>query len=117
MTAIDHDSRLARSLEELRDAYRARIDQLTAERDEARRQAYRAKEEADVARANLAILTARVQELLAAAARHLPDLQVDAPDDPPVLEGRIVEDPRALPGGPKTLPAPAADGARLDGPR
>ncbi|MEU6035489.1 hypothetical protein ABZ801_08755 [Actinomadura sp. NPDC047616] len=117
MTVIDHRETLAASLEELRAVYRARIDQLAAERDEARRQAHRAKEEAYVARANLASLTARVQELLAAAARHLPDLAVEGPDDVPALEGRAGEERRSLPAGPKALPAPKADAARSDGSR
>ncbi|WP_242901565.1 hypothetical protein [Actinomadura terrae] len=75
------------ALEELRAAYHDQLTQLAAERDEARRQARRARNEAAVARADLASLTSRVQELLAAAARHLPDL--------PALEA-LAAQPRAL---------------------
>ncbi|GAA4157195.1 hypothetical protein [Actinomadura keratinilytica] len=117
MAVIEQRDTATASLEELRAVYRARIDQLAAERDEARREAHRAKEEAYVARANLASLTARVQELLAAAARHLPDLAVDGPDDAPALEGRTGEERRALPAERRALPAPAADAARSDGSR
>jgi chromosome segregation ATPase len=60
------------TLEALRAAYQAQLAQLASERDEARREARRAKAEADVARADLASLTARVHELLSAAAHHLP---------------------------------------------
>ncbi|WP_157429562.1 hypothetical protein [Actinomadura oligospora] len=52
------------SLDELKAAYQAQLAHLAAERDEARRQARRAKAEADVARANLASLQARVDRLL-----------------------------------------------------
>ncbi|RFU39133.1 hypothetical protein DZF91_24025, partial [Actinomadura logoneensis] len=51
-------------LEELRAAYQAQLAHLAAERDEARRQARRAKAEADVARADLASLQARIDRLL-----------------------------------------------------
>ncbi|MEW2359180.1 hypothetical protein [Spirillospora sp. NPDC029432] len=60
------------TLDELRAAYQAHLAQLARERDEARREARRAKAEAAVARADLASLTARVNELLSAAAAHLP---------------------------------------------
>ncbi|MEV5571543.1 hypothetical protein AB0L06_15950 [Spirillospora sp. NPDC052269] len=52
------------SLDELKAAYQAQLAHLASERDEARRQARRAKAEADVARANLASLQARVDRLL-----------------------------------------------------
>lgn len=62
------------ALDELRAAYHQQLVRLAAERDAARRQARRAQAQADVARADLASLKSRVQELLNAAARHLPDL-------------------------------------------
>jgi chromosome segregation ATPase len=70
------------ALDELRDTYREQLDRLAAERDAARRQARIAQAQADVARADLASLKARVQELLTAAARHLPDLPAaEGPDE------------------------------------
>ncbi|MFG1854708.1 hypothetical protein [Actinomadura geliboluensis] len=92
------------ALDELRDAYHEQLNRLAAERDAARRQARIAQAQADVARADLASLTARVHELLAAAARHLPDL--------PAAEGPD-ERARALPAAPD---APADDPAPSDRP-
>ncbi|QXJ24969.1 hypothetical protein AGRA3207_006390 [Actinomadura graeca] len=74
------------ALDELRAAYHAQLTQLAGERDEARRQARRAKDDAAVARAELASLTDRVRDLLNAAARHLPDLPaIEAPAAPAAL--------------------------------
>ncbi|MBW8483667.1 hypothetical protein [Actinomadura parmotrematis] len=50
-------------LSELRAAYREQLAQLTAERDEARGQAHRARAEAVTARADLARVNAKVEEL------------------------------------------------------
>ncbi|MGI5322255.1 hypothetical protein [Actinomadura nitritigenes] len=94
------------ALDELRAAYREQLNQLAAERDEARRQARRAKAQAAVARADLASLQSRVQELLAAAARHLPDLPAVEPAERPA-EIEAAPASRALP-----VPEPArAEGA------
>ncbi|MGP4027644.1 hypothetical protein [Actinomadura sp. 3N407] len=81
------------ALEELRAAYHEQLTRLAAERDAARRQARRAQAQADVARADLASLRSSVQELLAAAARHLPDLP--APESPAAPELTAAQ--RALP--------------------
>ncbi|MFC5754792.1 hypothetical protein [Actinomadura rugatobispora] len=70
--SVSTSSDSSETLDALRAAYQAQLSQLASERDEARRQARRAKAEADVARADLASLTARVNELLSAAASHLP---------------------------------------------
>ncbi|MUN40035.1 hypothetical protein [Actinomadura litoris] len=97
------------ALEELRAAYHDQLTQLAAERDEARRQARRARNEAAVARADLASLTSRVQELLAAAARHLPDLPaLEAPAGPP----RALEapEPEARPVAPPAAQEPKRKG-------
>jgi predicted nucleic acid-binding Zn-ribbon protein len=56
-----------RTLDELRDAYRRQIARLRSERDEARRQLYAAKADASVARADLARVAAKVEELARAA--------------------------------------------------
>jgi uncharacterized coiled-coil DUF342 family protein len=66
---VTHDA--STDLSELRAAYQAQLVQLTAERDEARRAARRAKDEAATARADLASLQARVRELLGAASTRL----------------------------------------------
>ncbi|KAB2367136.1 hypothetical protein [Actinomadura montaniterrae] len=96
-------TRAPSALDELRAAYREQLNQLAAERDEARRQARRAKAQADVARADLASLKSRVQELLAAAARHLPDLPaVEAADRPAEIEAAP-----AASAASRALPAPA----------
>ncbi|MQY02859.1 hypothetical protein [Actinomadura macrotermitis] len=55
------------SLDELRAAYQARLDQIAAERDEALRQARRARAEAVTARADLATINTKLQELLKVA--------------------------------------------------
>ncbi|MFV2176921.1 hypothetical protein ACFHW2_09595 [Actinomadura sp. LOL_016] len=86
------------ALDELRAAYHEQLNRLAAERDEARRNARRAQAQADVARADLASLQSRVAELLAAASRHLPDLQpLEAPAtpaaEPAALEPRTGEGP------------------------
>ncbi|MCP9971257.1 hypothetical protein LUX57_44090 [Actinomadura madurae] len=83
------------ALDELRAAYHEQLTRLAAERDAARRQARRAQAQADVARADLASLKSRVQELLNAAARHLPDLP--AVEGPATPEIRAAEESRALP--------------------
>jgi hypothetical protein len=62
--AASGTSSAASPLDELKAAYQAQLAHRAAERDEARRQARRAKAEADVARANLASLQARVDRLL-----------------------------------------------------
>ncbi|MVZ99539.1 hypothetical protein F8568_003930 [Actinomadura sp. LD22] len=90
-------TRAPSALDELRAAYREQLNQLAAERDAARRQARRAKAQADVARADLASLKSRVQELLAAAARHLPDLPAVEAADRPAEIGAASAAPRALP--------------------
>jgi hypothetical protein len=97
------------ALDELRDAYREQLNRLAAERDAARRQARRAQAQADVARADLASLQSRVQELLTAAARHLPDL--------PAPSSRAVEGPAQaeLPAG-EARALPAAPDAPEHGP-
>ncbi|HEU5032113.1 MAG TPA: hypothetical protein VFV01_44840 [Spirillospora sp.] len=105
-------TRAPSALDELRAAYREQLNQLAAERDEARRQARRAKAQADVARADLASLKSRVQELLAAAARHLPDLPaVEAADRPAEIEAAPAAS--AAPAAPRALPAPTSAGTRL----
>ncbi|MBE1534875.1 hypothetical protein [Actinomadura algeriensis] len=76
----------ASALDELRAAYHEQLNRLAAERDEARRNARRAQAQADVARADLASLQSRVNELLTAASRHLPDLR-----PPEAPEGRAAE--------------------------
>ncbi|MFC9975035.1 hypothetical protein ACFVH6_29455 [Spirillospora sp. NPDC127200] len=122
MTVSQDTSISTGTLEELRAAYRAQLDQLAAERDEARLQARKAKAAAYNAQADLASLKARVQELLKAVAaqldRAVPDGTVPdgagsgqagaarpvsaqaAPDQ--VLSGRVV------PG--RTAPNGAAEG-------
>lgn len=95
-------TRAPSALDELRAAYREQLNQLAAERDEARRQARRAKAQAAVARADLASLQSRVQELLAAAARHLPDLPAVAPAERPAEIEAASAASRALP-----VPEPA----------
>ncbi len=107
MTTTPQDSGRS-ALDELRDAYREQLNRLAAERDAARRHARRAQAQADVARADLASPQSRVQELLTAAARHLPDL--------PAVEGPAqaelpVGDARALPAAPD---APEHDSAHPD---
>ncbi|MFG2086630.1 MULTISPECIES: hypothetical protein [unclassified Spirillospora] len=82
------------ALDELRAAYHEQLTRLAAERDAARRQARRAQAQADVARADLASLRSSVQDLLTAAARHLPDLP--APEAPAAPE---------LPAAQRALPA------------
>ncbi|MEU6752639.1 hypothetical protein ABZ914_41010 [Spirillospora sp. NPDC046719] len=94
------------ALDELRAAYREQLNQLAAERDEARRQARRAKAQAAVARADLASLQSRVQELLAAAARHLPDLPAVEPAERPA-------EIESAPAASRALPAP--EPARAEG--
>ncbi|MDL4818967.1 hypothetical protein [Actinomadura opuntiae] len=91
-------TRTPSALDELRAAYREQLNQLAAERDEARRQARRAKAQAAVARADLASLKSQVQVLLSAAARHLPDL----PAVEPAARPAEVE---AASGAPLALPA------------
>ncbi|GAA2575319.1 hypothetical protein SMC26_30830 [Actinomadura fulvescens] len=72
---VMHD---AGTLSELRAAYQAQLAQLAAERDEARRQARRAKDEAASARADLASLRADVSQLLGAAASQLDAIKAKA---------------------------------------
>ncbi|TDD80841.1 hypothetical protein [Actinomadura rubrisoli] len=82
-TPRGNDTAKPSALDELRAAYHDQLTRLATERDEARRQARRAKAEADVARADLASLKSRVHELLTAASRHLPDLPaLEAPAAP-----------------------------------
>ncbi|MBO2464382.1 hypothetical protein [Actinomadura violacea] len=95
-------TRAPSALDELRAAYREQLNQLAAERDEARRQARRAKAQAAVARADLASLQSRVHELLTAAARHLPDLPAVEAADRPAEIGAAPAASRAIPS-----PAPA----------
>ncbi|MGI5168283.1 hypothetical protein ACQEU3_28430 [Spirillospora sp. CA-253888] len=71
MTVSQDTSISTGTLDELRAAYRAQLDQLAAERDEARLQARKAKAAAYNAQADLASLKARVQELLGAVAAQL----------------------------------------------
>ncbi|MFC0041141.1 hypothetical protein [Actinomadura rayongensis] len=63
----------ARALDELRDAYQAQIARLRSERDEARRQALAARAAASVARADLARVAAKVEELMRVAGRPRAD--------------------------------------------
>ncbi|GAA2137313.1 hypothetical protein [Actinomadura napierensis] len=100
-------TRAPSALDELRAAYREQLNQLAAERDEARRQARRAKAQAAVARADLASLKSRVQELLSAAAQHLPDL----PAVEPAARPAEIE---AVPAASRALPAPSAEPARIE---
>lgn len=98
------------ALDELRAAYHQQLVRLAAERDAARRQARRAQAQADVARADLASLKSKVQELLNAAARHLPDL-------PPVETAAASELPaarRPLPADPDRPDPRAAGEASAD---
>ncbi|TYK48239.1 hypothetical protein [Actinomadura decatromicini] len=85
------------ALDELRAAYHEQLTRLAAERDAAHRQARRAQAQADVARADLASLKSSVQELLAAAARHLPDLEPGGPPELPAAARRAL--PAASPSG------------------
>ncbi|TDE39404.1 hypothetical protein [Actinomadura sp. 6K520] len=100
------------ALDELRAAYQEQLTRLAAERDAARRQARRAQAQADVARADLASLRSSVQQLLDAAARHLPGL---APGEAPATGPHEAWEARELPPGRRALPAAAdaaEDGAR-----
>jgi hypothetical protein len=97
------------ALDELRAAYHEQLTRLAAERDAARRQARRAQAQADIARADLASLKSRVQELLNAAARHLPDLP--PVEDPATPEIRAAEESRALPAAGPDAPSGKGDAA------
>ncbi|QKG26144.1 hypothetical protein [Actinomadura verrucosospora] len=98
-------TRAPSALDELRAAYREQLNQLAAERDEARRQARRAKAQAAVARADLASLQSRVHELLTAAARHLPDLPaVEAADRPAEVAAAAS----------RAIPAPSPEPAEIE---
>ncbi|MCQ0019981.1 hypothetical protein [Actinomadura madurae] len=100
------------ALDELRAAYHEQLTRLAAERDAARRQARRAQAQADVARADLASLKSRVQELLNAAARHLPDLP--AVEGPATPEIRAAEESRALPRRRRGHPPPGRATPQID---
>ncbi|WP_019634040.1 hypothetical protein [Actinomadura atramentaria] len=62
----------ARGLDELQAVYREQIARLRSERDEARRQALAAKADASVARADLARVAAKVEELVRVAEAPAP---------------------------------------------
>jgi len=74
---VTHDD-APTELSELRAAYQAQLVQLTTERDEARRAARRAKDDAATARADLASLQDRVRGLLGAAATRLDAVEARA---------------------------------------
>ncbi|MFI6522857.1 hypothetical protein ACIBF1_45395 [Spirillospora sp. NPDC050679] len=92
MTVSQDTSISTGTLEELRAAYRAQLDQLAAERDEARLQARKAKAAAYNAQADLASLKARVQELLKAVAAQLDRATLDRAAQDGAGPGQAVPD-------------------------
>ncbi|WP_131743223.1 hypothetical protein [Actinomadura roseirufa] len=103
-TAQRNEPRRPTALDELRTAYQEQLKQLATERDQARRQARRAKAERDVARADLADLRTRVHDLLTAASRHLPGLPAPETPEPaparPVASGARRPEPGRRPDRP-----------------
>ncbi|MFC4906419.1 hypothetical protein [Actinomadura gamaensis] len=100
------------TLDELKAAYQAQLAHLAAERDEARRQARRAKAEADVARANLASLQARVERLLGTVRS---ELGLPVATDADLTQKRTAADPADKPADRNGEAANRKDAARTVG--